>query len=334
MSDYVIHNIGLTVSPQLDFNHLVEAMKPVAECPNYYLGKIIGGTGNELPLNRTRRGGGEEHVPNRVMRNENGIALVRIHNKEDLTIYDLPEDTEDRVKDCIGVPQPSYPFGYAVIDYRDGRCQIAIEKTPAWDGRTTTIRNCLEDFFNDKLQRSMGIETKIKEKTVSTKFEEFIDRRTIDHGDMIESFTFQYANLKRKPTVRIPEELTEEMNMHSKILEIYGAISGTTTMQMGAKADNEKLKQLSTVVVMCTDNTFDLSVKFRDYGEYTCNESILAKFPMNDAVISHFKDFDTPDILNSDFNLPLWLDDVYGKITGKKKGKGEENDGDIPTKPR
>lgn len=39
MSDYVIHNIGLTVSPQLDFNHLVEAMKPVAECPNYYLGK-------------------------------------------------------------------------------------------------------------------------------------------------------------------------------------------------------------------------------------------------------------------------------------------------------
>lgn len=39
MSDYVIHNIGLTVSPQLDFNHLVEATRPVAECPNYYLGK-------------------------------------------------------------------------------------------------------------------------------------------------------------------------------------------------------------------------------------------------------------------------------------------------------
>lgn len=39
MSDYVIHNIGLIVSPQLDFNQLVEAMKSVAECPNYYLGK-------------------------------------------------------------------------------------------------------------------------------------------------------------------------------------------------------------------------------------------------------------------------------------------------------
>lgn len=332
MSDYIIHNIGLTVFPQLDFNQLEEAGKPVKDFPNYYLGKIIGGTGDELSLFRTRRGGGEERVPNRVMRNENGIALIRIHNKENLTIYDLPENTENGVKDCIGVPQSSYPFGYAVIDYRDGRCQIAIEKTPAWGSKTAAIRNCLENFFNGKLQYSMGITAEIKEKTVSTKFEDFIDRRTMNHGDVIESFTFQYVNLQRSPTVRMPEnmthELTEQMEMQSKILEIYGAISATTTMQMGSMADNEKLKQLSKVVVMCSDNAFDLSVKFRDYGEYTCNESILAKFPMNDAVIGYFKDFTTPDTQDSNFDLRSWLDDVFMKV------KGDKNDGDIPTKPR
>ena len=55
MSDYIIHNIGITVSPQLDLFGLVEEDKAVDKYPNYYLGKIIGDVGNELDLNRTSR---------------------------------------------------------------------------------------------------------------------------------------------------------------------------------------------------------------------------------------------------------------------------------------
>ena len=58
MSDYILHNISLTVSPQLDLFQLLEPDKPVEKYPNYYLGKIIGSKGHELELNRTRRGGG------------------------------------------------------------------------------------------------------------------------------------------------------------------------------------------------------------------------------------------------------------------------------------
>ena len=89
MSEYIIHNIGLTVVPQFDFDENEEKDKPVSLFPNFYLGKIIGKKGSELSINRTRRGEGEEHIPNCVLRNENGIALIRIHNKENLTIYDL-----------------------------------------------------------------------------------------------------------------------------------------------------------------------------------------------------------------------------------------------------
>ena len=96
---------------------------------------------------------------------------------------------------------------------------------------------------------------------------------------------------------------------------------------MGTAVDNDKLKQLSTVVTMCSDNAFDLIVKFRDHGDYTCNESIVAKYPMNDIVISCFKDFMTPEVDSSDFDLRLWLDEVFMKVKG-------ENDGEeIPTKP-
>jgi len=327
MSDYIIHNIGLTVSPQLDLFCPVEEDKPVHKYPNYYLGKIIGGVGNELDLNRTRQGDGKEHVPNCVLRNEDGIALIRIHNKENYTIYDLPENTGNEVKDCVGVSKSSYPFGYVVVDYRDGKCQLAIEKTSAWDSKTVTIRYCLENFFNDKLSDDWGITTTLKEKKGRKNFEKFIDQRTIDHGDMIESFTFEYVNEKRSPTVRIPESLTEQMEIYSKVLEFYGAISSVTTVNMGSKVDNEKLKQLSTVLGYSMDNAFELSVKFRDYGEYSCRDGVVVKYPMNDVVISHFKDFITPDIATSDFDLKSWLDEVFEKV---KEGKdGEE----IPTKP-
>ena len=189
------------------------------------------------------------------------------------------------------------------------------------------MKCCLENFFNEQLKDSLGITTTVSEKNVRKDFEEFIDQRTIDHGDVIESFTFQYVNVKRNPTARIPESLTEQMDLFSKVLEVYGANSGVTTMSMDSIVDNEKLKQLSTVVSYSMDNAFDLVVKLRDYGEYSCSEGIIAKYPMNDVVISHYKDFVISDKVTSDFDLKSWLDEVFEKV---KEGKDEK---EIPTKP-
>ena len=327
MSDYILHNIDFKVTNTLDLYQQQEKDKPSQQFPNYYLGKYLGRTGNELPLKRTRRGEGEEHIPNCVLRNEDGIALIRVHNKENLTIYDLPQHAGPEVKDCVGIPKPSYPYCYVVVDYRDGKCQVAIEKTSAWDSKTTTVRNSLEKYFNSNDLQFLGIETILKEKTIATKFEEYIDDRIINCGDVIESFTFEYPNLKRHPTVRIPPQLTDQMEMYSKILEVYDAMSATTTMKMGSVVNTDKLKQLSLVVGMCSDNAFNLGIHFRDGGDYTCNEDIVAQRPMNDLVISHYKNYITPDMINIDFDLASWLDDVFLKV---KQRKDDEN---IPTKP-
>ena len=90
MSEFIIHNVLFDVANRMcDFNGDEEQEKPVYEYPNHYLGKIIGKRGQELPLYRKRRGNGDEHVPNCVLRNEGGIALIRIHNKENLTLYEI-----------------------------------------------------------------------------------------------------------------------------------------------------------------------------------------------------------------------------------------------------
>ena len=120
------------------------------------------------------------------------------------------------------------------------------------------------------------------------------------------------------------------MNALSQFLETYDAVSGVITTKMGQDVDRDKLKQLSTVVTMCSQNAFDLSVKFRDYGHYKCNESVVAKFEMNEIVISNFKDSLKSDIIDIDHDLASWLDDVLERI--KKIEEGRHNE--IPTKPK
>ncbi len=311
MNDYIIHNIGFTVDKKLDFDGILEPDKPIEKYPNYYFGKLIGNMGTELKLFRTRPGKGEEAVPNCVLRNDNGIILLRIHNKENITLYENPKNNAD----CIGIPTYNYPYSYVVIDYRDYKCQIAIEKSSVWDSKTSTVRTILEKYFKSEPFKSRGLDITVKEKFIPTEFESFLDKRLIDKGDAIESFTFQYVNLKKHPTVFIPEELTEYMEAYSKVLEIFDALEATTTVKLGeGTKDDSKIKQLSRVVAMCCDNAFQLTVNLRDYGEYTCKENIIAKFPMHESVIDNYKDFINPDIPSSDSVLSMWLDEITDKI--------------------
>ena len=332
MSDYIIHNIEIEVDPKLDFNNDINTDKPVETNPNYYIGKAIGEKGSKLNLYRPRRGQDKEEVPNWVLRNENGIALIRIHNKENYKLYDLQENSESVVKDCVRFNQNSYPFGYVIIDYRDGRCQIAIEKTSSWDGKTETICNSIQEFFAyNKYLCGLGITVKsIEKKTIAIEFSKFIDKRTVDHGDVLESFTFKLPDLNRQPTTRVPESLSEQINFQREYMKYYGGIGGEITTIMKQNANYDNLKQLAYVVTMCVDNTFDLSVKFRDYGAFSCKEGVVAKYAMNEIVISNFKDFITPESEIPEHSMEKWLDYVYEDIIRIEERRGDE----IPAKPK
>lgn len=332
MSEYIIYNIEIDVTPKLDFNNDINSDKPIEKYPNYYIGKAIGEKGSKLYLTRPRRGQEKELVPNWVLRNENGIALIRIHNKENVKLYDLQDSSESVVKDCVRSDQSSYPYGYAVIDYRDGKCQMAIEKTSSWDGKTETICNSIQECFaSNKYLMDLGINVKsIKKKIIAIEFTTFIDRRIVDHGDVLESFTFKLPDLNRQPTTRVPEQLSEQIEFQRNFMKYYSGIGGEITTFVEQDSNHDNLKQLAYVVTMCVDNTFDLSVKFKDYGSYSCKEGVVAKYPMNEIVVCNFKDFIIPEAENSGHSMEKWLDYVYEDIIRIEERSGDE----IPTKPK
>lgn len=313
MSDYVMHNIRFIVPNQYAMNFDEDPGMPVRDNPLHYFAKLFGRTGSQLPLKRQRRGKGDEEVVNQVLRNSDEIVLLRIHNKESVNVVDKDASDVSEIPEYKNNPLDSYPYAYVVIDFRKDKTQIAIEKSSSWDSKTETIKKILLDYFEQELDSKYKINVSIDEKTEATLFEDFIEERTVDHGDIIESFTFEYPNLKRNPTTRIPETMTSNIQQMSDILEKYNAISGKLDMRMGQDVNKDQLKQLSTVVSYSCDNAFELVVKFRNHGEYHCNESILAKYPMNDIVIENYRKFADPEVKSSDFDLVLWLDEAFEK---------------------
>lgn len=322
MTNFNIYTINIAVNPSLFPVEGLESDKPLETNTNYYLGKLIGKS--EMNLIRTQKGKPDERISNCVLRNKDGIALIRVHNKKSYKIINLPEKTSQDVSKCVESNADSFPYSYVVIDYREEKCKIAIENSPVWNYDAKAIKEIFENCFKSGKFKSLGLLITVKEISISTEFEKFLDERTIDYGDEIESFTFQYVNLEKHPYAQIPEELTEEMNLYSKILEIHGAISGTNTVKLSQNLKKDKLYQLSHIVTMCCINGFDLSVRLRDYGVFSCKEErILAKFPMNDDVINNFIHSVVPkeNQMSHDFVLSLWLDMVNEKIANNKYGK-------------
>ena len=91
---------------------------------------------------------------------------------------------------------------------------------------------------------------------------------------------------------------------------------------MGENANTENLKKLAYVVSKSDDKDFDLLVKFQKYGTYSCKEGVVAKFPMNDIVVSNYKDFEKPEANIPEHDMVSWLDSTYKNIIDLEENNG------------
>ncbi len=311
--EFVMHNIKLTMpQPKADFTGTDSSERPFWKFPNDCLYESICGNQVKLSLTRKRRGEEEvETVPYQVLHKKDGIILMRVHNHETPQLYELSDSQQNT---CQLVTHDSYPYAYVVVDCRDGRCQMAIERTKNWNYNTESVRRCLEEGCGQGLCYDHGISVEIKKKTIAMGCIEFVDKRINTDGDLLKTVTLEFANRKAQPTARIPDPIARMMEGFSRQLEVFKAVSGKTTMQVAeenGRYDQQQLQILSHVVSMCVDNTFDLSFGFRDYGKYRANEEVEARFPMNDIVLSQFAKGVSVDFRDRYHNLPAWLDYVY-----------------------
>lgn len=316
MSNYTLHNILFIGDPRADFDGIQEPDKPVRKYPGFYLGRLIGPRGNELKLLRTRQGKGDEHVPNRVLRNDGGIAVIRVHNVEHVMLTRLAAQDIEQLNECRTDEETSYPFCYVVLDCRHGKCQLAIEHSSSWGGETNTLRHCLEKCFDSYFKLHFDMKVEVREKMIATQCEQFIDHRIYECNDWPEAFAFQYRC--REPGMeaynqRNPGMLSELFDHLNRVYDWLGADGGHTSANLRQDFGQENMRRMMAVASFCSDNGYELSVRFRDYGEYQCNEEIRARFELNDLAILNYIHLAIPEQHTSTFDLEAWLDEVFNE---------------------
>ena len=89
----------------------------------------------------------------------------------------------------------------------------------------------------------------------------------------------------------------------------------------------ENMRNLANIIQICANEEYNLSVYFKYYGQYRCNEEVSAIFPMAETILNAFMtDWDDEQSCTpQQRELFNWCDNAY------EQAKLFKNAGQIPT---
>jgi len=298
---------------------------PCGMCAKQYIARLLGNRGTELDLWRIRCGTDErEHVPNTVVWREGDVFLLRIHNREPVTLYSLERSPSGRIEGCREEEFQNCPFSHVILDLRGDHWLLAVEESPVWRGGVSEVRHIIEEFFHSVMFTSQDLSITVREVSVPTHFEDFLYHRLMECHDTIESFNIECSIGAGEVEASVPPGLVGRLSVWTLLQEAYNSLASLLPADTDNRSCREKMKELAAVITMCRDIPFILRVKFRDYGNYAFNESVPVRCVMDEKIINTIYN-ETQDAVDAGTGLVRWLDDVrqtLNNIDHERKVKG------------
>ncbi len=291
--------------------------------------------GGKLNLYKLKKSkGGDDVVPyhNDIMAVHGGISVLRINNNKNKTVVEEADTTTNGITDYETNTYVSNPYCFVIIDNRveKGICQIAIQKNDAWRD-SKGVRELLEQYWNTMfLNDGIPLILKISPKTRPSEIWEFCRERCGVGGDAISRIAFDFPNQRKVAMLnRIPKP-TGYIKQLAKLSELTNAIKTHIHMDYD-NADpvviEENMRNLANIIQICANEEYNLSVYFKYYGQYRCNEEVSAIFPMAETILNAFMtDWDDEQSCTpQQRELFNWCDNAY------EQAKLFKNAGQIPT---
>ena len=308
MSEYVIYKVNMTESQQKKaFSEPFDAKKLQQRFDRLFV------KGGSLKLHKLKNKNVED-VQNDIFIKHGDITILRINNQHLFNIVRQVKSDDGEVE-YEEISEESVPYSYVIIDNRPGMCQIAIEKSSAWNSNTVMIRDILQGFFSEAMSY-FGTYVTIDAKMSPDMFWEFIHKRELE-GDRITSITIGLKNGSKSNMEMPVGKKSRYLEMIACLAEFEEAIGGVRQAHTiyGGKGKSMKLdntnRDLANLVNICCNNAYDLKVKFARYGLYKCNDNIRAIYSLDEEVINDFKQGN--QILGGGTELERWLDDILEK---------------------
>jgi len=330
-SQYAIYKILISASTEGNlFLQHVDGTSMLEHAQEHFA-SLFGG--KNLTIVKNKEDGEPVIYPNDILRNEEGVIVLRLNNVQYKKLIKRKE-TQSGVPNYEEVKEESNPYCYVIIDNQDGVLQMAIQKSPSWGSDTDTVRDLLQETFNQMMKMNYKLEVKIMNKMQPTKFWQFVKQQYLDNNDYIEQFIIDLIN-PRKATVDNSGELKGVMKKLSDFLVNLDALDATLSVNTNSTSyfgNNKKAyRDFVNIVDMCSCNGYHLGCKFHNMGYYSCDSRVMAMFNLDEDVLNGFlfgiKDL-SETIETGEYALVRWLAHV------RETTKSYEYAESIPKKPK
>lgn len=293
VNQFMIYDVTITETEQM---HAFEKLDRETAIKN--AAEIFGGcfNGRKLNLYRTIRVNGEyepETLENDILSVHDDVYLLRVNNKKKKTIVEKAETTTNGVPDYAENTYISNPYCYVVIDNRadKGICQMAIQKNSAF-GEPNNVRRIIQDCLNTKLiADGIPLTITISAKMRPSKIWEFCKQRCNEGEDSIQRISFDFPNQKKMASNNRIAKPKGYIKQLAKVMALTDAIKTHISMEYTDADPNlieKNAKDLAEIVRICKNKAYNLSILFRGYGLYKCDDNVRAMFPMQEKLLNAF----------------------------------------------
>lgn len=235
----------------------------------------------QLPILKSKRRGKEktqefEKYNCEVARHENGIILMTIeNNKFKHTIIDKKDHKN-----------PHHPFCNIIIDNRQGKQIIGIERNSAFDNNTDKVAQLLA--------HGMGMLMKPYHKKMTINR---LKKRNTEFWSVVDDVITKFKDAVKQ--IRLDFNGEEEKNS-GDLVQLLSSLARKTesiaVFMLNAEGDGEvKLQEihedLTNMAKVClAQKNYDLSVKFKKFGIYRYGSDLLAQFGIEEEYITQFEE--------------------------------------------
>lgn len=276
-------------------------------------------------LVKTNKKGESTRLPNDVMAKSGKIYIWRVNNSQ------LKDWWTRNGKDNKGIDNyekqeiESNPFCNVLIDNRPKCCLMAIEKSSAWNSDPDKLRDMLLHNFNVRLSDKFDLEMRIEARMNPTEIWNFVHERLYEHDDYIREVSFIFQNPKKINKTNAMEVKSTRLKGMLRTVEISDAIKGFFKMEFDKNSNSKispKNKDLAEMVRLCSENGYDILIKFKDFKTYRINDYVKAYFPMSADILQGFSSGSRN--LDGKTGLEDWFDIVA------KQTKNYANESEVP----
>lgn len=317
INNFMIYEIVIREAQQQLAYPTISPEDAVNNATDIFASLFKGANLNLYQYRKTQNGLEPEKFPNDIMSVHEGVYLLRINNNKKTKMVEQAETTTNGIPDYEENTYISNPYCYVVVDNRaeKGICQMAIQKNSAW-GDTHKVRNLLQQNLNRKfIEEGIPLSLSITAKMRPSKIWEFCQQRCREGQDTIKRISFDFPNQRKIATSnRIPRP-TGYVKQLARLMDLTDAIKTHIHLDY-IQADPDDIeknaKDLANIVHICTNKEYNLSILFKNYGAYRCDEMVRAMFPMKEELLNAFiTKWESIPFDEENFGLYTWCNEVY-----------------------